>query len=787
MTDSGSARILVIDDNRAIHDDFKKILVGSTPNQSALDEMEARLLGTQAATSSARPPSYVIESAFQGEEGYEMVKRSVDMNRRYPVAFVDMRMPPGWDGCKTVEMIWSVDPEIQIVICTAYSDYSWEEILERLTPGDRLLILKKPFDTSEICQLACALTEKWHLARRAHLKLNQLRSMVKEQTAELALAYERLLEEVVQRRRSEERYSLAARGANDGLWDWDLAVGAVYYSPRWKTMLGYDEAEIGESPEEWLGRVHPDDKARILGEIERHFRATGEHLHTEFRMLHKDGQYRWVLCRGISVRDDKGKAVRAAGSLSNITDRKLAEEQLRFEALHDGLTGLANRTLLSDRVAHCLARKERNPGLAFAVMFIDLDHFKVINDSLGHLIGDELLVQLGRRLAACARKIDTIARVPSDHVARFGGDEFVMLLEDLADPLDAIRVAERIHAALDDAFVIGDHEVRVYASIGVATSAPSYRRAEELLRDADIALYEAKEAGKACTRLFDHTMHERAVARWSTENELRRAIENDELVLHYQPIMTGTGELAAFEALVRWQHPARGLLAPIDFIAIAEESGLIVPLGRVVLHQATRQLRAWRAEVPEVAALAVCVNISQKHFGLPGFAEEVTKIVCDHGLPPSSLRIEVTEMATMKNAEASVEAVLKLHHAGVVVDMDDFGTGYSSLSHLHRMPIDALKIDRAFVTSAIDDLVSRSIVEAIVTLAHKMGLRVIAEGVETLEHAKLLQSLRCDFLQGYYFAKPMTVSEATEFLRQYANRRGPSRTPGAGRGAESSS
>jgi diguanylate cyclase (GGDEF)-like protein/PAS domain S-box-containing protein len=582
----------------------------------------------------------------------------------------------------------------------------------------------------------------------------------------LAATQERLLAEMEQRKRTEYRYTLAAQGANDGLWDWDVETGSVYYSPRWKAMLGYDEAEIGDGIAEWLDRVHADDLSRLRADIDVHLRHDKENLSSEFRIRHRDGQYRWVLCRGIAVKDPERDTLRAAGSLTNITDRKLAEEQLRFEALHDSLTGLANRSLLADRLAHSLARSNRDPENRFALLYIDLDEFKVINDSLGHQVGDKLLIEVARRLSACARKVDTIARIPGDHVARIGGDEFVMLLEDLASPEDALRVAERIHGALSEPFSLGPHDMVARGSIGIATSDPSYSRPEEVLRDADIALYQAKQAGKSCTCVFDPQMHQRAMTRWSTETELRRAIERDEFELHYQPIVDCSGRLAALEALVRWRHPTRGLVMPDAFISVAEETGLIVPLGKLVLANACRQLRRWQHEIPALAQMAVGVNISHRQFVSPAVVDDVAGILEETGLAPQSLRLEVTETAAMQNAGQTIETMARLRAMGILLYMDDFGTGYSSLSQLQRMPLDALKIDREFVKDMNRDATSRSIVDSIITLAHTMSLRVIAEGVETAEQAERLVDSGCDYLQGYYFGRPMPVEQVALFVER---------------------
>ena len=602
--------------------------------------------------------------------------------------------------------------------------------------------------------------ERQFVGRAMELSSNELL----ERNRALAAAQERLLAEVDQRKRTEYRYRLAAQGANDGLWDWDLETGSVYYSPRWKAMLGYDDAEIGDGLAEWLDRVHPDDLPRLRADIDAHLRREDQNLSSEFRIRHRDGQYRWVLCRGIAVKDPERATLRAAGSLTNISDRKLAEEQLRFEAMHDSLTGLANRSLLADRLTHSLARNSRDPANRFALLYIDLDEFKVINDSLGHQVGDKLLIEVARRLSACARKVDTIARIPGDHVARIGGDEFVMLLEDLASPEDALRVAERVHSTLAEPFSLGGHELVARGSVGIATSDAGYSRPEEVLRDADTALYQAKQAGKSCTCIFDQQMHQRAMMRWSTETELRRAIERDDFELHYQPIVTSAGRLEGLEALVRWRHPVRGQVMPDAFISIAEETGLIVPLGKLVLAKACRQVRRWQLEIPSLAHIAVGVNVSHRQFVSPAIVDDIARVLEETGLGPQSLRLEVTETAAMQSAVQTIDTMARLRAMGVLIHMDDFGTGYSSLSQLQRMPLDALKIDREFVKGMNHDATSRSIVNSIIALAHMMGLRVIAEGVETAEQAARLAEAGCDYLQGYHFGRPMPATEVARLV-----------------------
>ena len=754
-------RILVIDDNRAIHDDFRKILCPADI-ANGIEDLEKDLFGY---TSKAhKRETYELHSAYQGQEGLELVNRSMETGERYALAFVDMRMPPGWDGVQTIEKIWEVDPEIQIVICTAYSDYSWEDINRKFEAADRLLILKKPYDTVEVCQLARALTQKWRLSKHAHLKLNQLTSMVKEQTQQLEDSNTKLQLEAEQRKVSEERYRLAEEAVNDGLWDWNIPAGKVYYSPRWKSMLGFTDAEIGDSPEEWLVRVHPDDRISVAEHQKEHFQGRCEQLRGECRMLHKDGQYRWILYRGTAVAGGNGAKIRAVGSFTDITDRKLAEEQLRFEAMHDALTGLANRVKLADRLSCCIARKKRELDFHFAVMFIDLDRFKVINDSLGHLIGDKLLVEIARRLKVFVREADTVARHQLDQVARIGGDEFVLVLEDIRHESDILHIAGRLHKEISGTFHIDGHEICTLFSVGIAFGNETYHTAAEILRDADTALYQAKSDGKSCTRIFDPEMHQRAVARWQTETELRRAITDNQLVLYYQPIIDSLGRPLALEALVRWQHSTRGLLPPGEFLPIAEDTDLIIHLGRWVLIEACRQARQWEKENLLPESMAISINVSGNQFAQAGFGTEITKILRQAGLPPHHVRLEVTESVAMQGAAANIATLTHLRSLGLAIDLDDFGTGCSSLSYLHRMPLNCLKIDKSFVSAMDIDKVGRSIVHTIIQLAHLLDMRVVAEGVETQEQIKLLKNMGCDYFQGYFISKPLPVSEVVGYL-----------------------
>jgi diguanylate cyclase (GGDEF)-like protein/PAS domain S-box-containing protein len=562
-------------------------------------------------------------------------------------------------------------------------------------------------------------------------------------------------------RASEERYALASRGANDGLWDWDLVGGDVYFSPRWKEMLGPGEAEISTHPSEWFRRTHPEDRDRLSMEIVSHLEGMNAHFESEHRVLHQDGTYRWMLCRGLAVRDEFGRATRLAGSLTDITRHKAMEEQLIHDAFHDLLTGLPNRALFMDRLDRVVERAKRHAKDGFAVLFLDLDRFKVINDSLGHTVGDELLVGIARRLSAVLR--------PEDTVARLGGDEFAVLLEDVGGVSDATRVAGRIGEELRRSFAVGQQEVFTTASIGIAVSATGYDRPADVLRDADTALYRAKAQGRARYEVFDRTMHLRAVARLQIETDLRRAVERGEFALCYQPIISlPMGDLAGFEALVRWNHPTRGRVPPAEFIAVAEETGLIVPLGNWVLREACRQGREWQDRLGPGRALSISVNLSARQLAQGDLVEQVRDVLAETGMKGDCLRLEITETVIMENADAAAAMLARLKELGVRVSVDDFGMGYSCLSLLHRFPIDTLKIDRSFVGLMGPKGEGGATVRTIVALAHNLSMDVIAEGVETQAQLSSLRELDCGYAQGYLISEPLDPEKAETLLGKAA-------------------
>ncbi|HKV81915.1 MAG TPA: EAL domain-containing protein [Candidatus Sulfotelmatobacter sp.] len=556
-------------------------------------------------------------------------------------------------------------------------------------------------------------------------------------------------------RESEERYALAARGANDGLWDWNIQTGHVYFSPRWKAMLGWHENEIANTPEEWFNRIHDADRKRVKEEIAAHRNGSTPHFESEHRMLHKDGTFRWMLNRGLAVFDDSGKTLRMAGSQTDITERKVS----------DPLTGLPNRLLFIDRLGRLIKHAKRRKDILFAVLFLDLDGFKMINDSMGHLIGDQLLLGVANRLEKCLRSTDTVARLgESFTVARLGGDEFTVLLDDLKDPNDAKSAADRLMKALAPPFILGGKEVFTSVSIGIALSNTAYEQAEDMLRDADTAMYRAKSLGKARFEVFDADMRASVMARLQLETDLRGALERREFRNFYQPIVSlDSGQIVGFEALLRWQHPTRGLVGPEEFILVAEETGLIRELGWWNLREACRQMSDWR-RVPKSCDLVISVNLSAKQFLQPNLVEDIRKLLQELSLAPDALKLEITESAVMADPSTAVEMLQQIKAIGIRLAIDDFGTGYSSLSYLHRFPLDTLKIDRSFIRDMQADGEGMEIARTILPMANNLRLDVVAEGVETIEQVALLRQLHCSYAQGYYFSKPLSAEGTTALL-----------------------
>ena len=555
-------------------------------------------------------------------------------------------------------------------------------------------------------------------------------------------------------RRSGERLALAAEGANDGLWQWNLQTQEFYVSGRWREMVGLPpHAAIG-GPKEWLERVHPDDIAKLDAALQAHLAGSTPVFQHEHRIRQEDGSYRRFLCRGLAVRGKGHKPVRIAGSLTDTTEQAIVQERLRSVGFVDSLTGLCNRAVFVEGIGRRLEDCRRRGAAAggFAVLYLDLDRFKIVNDSLGHMVGDELLIAASRRLETCLRQGDTLSRL--------GGDEFAIFLNGIGDDGQANAIAGRIQHALSTPFSIAGREVFTSASIGIAFGPAHYGNPEEIMRDADTAMYHAKSRGKSRHEVFDAAMHARVRDRLSLENDLRRAIAaHDGFEVHYQPIVSlASGMCVGFESLIRWKRNGE-LVSPATFVPIAEELGLIEPLGTWVMKEACRTFADWQRRFPSAGLDCITVNVSSRQLVQQNFLRVVQQTVRESELTPSNLRVEITETALLDAPGEAAGVLRDLRNFGVKVYLDDFGTGYSSLSHLHKLPVDALKIDRSFVASLL--LPGRpAIVESILALARTLNTSVVAEGIESEVQARELERLGCTHAQGYLFSKPLSTQSA---------------------------
>jgi diguanylate cyclase (GGDEF)-like protein/PAS domain S-box-containing protein len=561
-------------------------------------------------------------------------------------------------------------------------------------------------------------------------------------------------------RQTVERLTLAAEGANDGLWQWSLTTGEFYVSGRWRAMIGLaPDARITRA-EDWLNRVHAEDVGGLKASLQAHLAGHTEFFEHEHRIRHEDGGYRRFLCRGLAVKTGPERPGRIAGSFTDTTDQAIAEERLRSIGFLDPLTGLVNRGIFVEGLGRRLDEfATRRAGNSFAVLYLDLDRFKIVNDSLGHLVGDELLIAASRRLESCLR--------PGDALARLGGDEFAVLLNGLADDAQANAIALRIQHALRAPFSIGGREVFTSASIGIAFGPAHYSSPDEVMRDADTAMYHAKARGKARHEVFDADMHARVRDRLSLENDIRRAIAGNDFEVQYQPIVSlVSGMCVGFESLIRWTRDGEAV-SPATFVPIAEELGLIEPVGTWVLQKACETFADWQRRFPSAGLECITVNVSSRQLLQQKFPRVVQQAVHKAGLTPADLRLEITETALMDSPGEAADVLRELRSFGVKIYLDDFGTGYSSLSHLHNLPVDALKIDRSFVNSLL--LPGRpAIVESILALARTLKTSVVAEGIENEVQARELERLGCTHAQGFLFSRPLSAEVAEQLIR--ANR-----------------
>jgi diguanylate cyclase (GGDEF)-like protein/PAS domain S-box-containing protein len=743
MSPLRNLRILLVDDLPSIHDDFRKILAPPATT-TELDADEALLFGGPTTTVST---SFQMDSAYQGAEALEKVRASQLAELPYAMAFIDMRMPPGWDGVETVEQLWLQDPRLQIVFCTAFTDYSWAHVLARLEVRDRLLILKKPFDAIEVYQFANALTAKWQMAEQAAFKMSRLEEAVEERTRELSNANIIVQNSpvVLYRLRGEPSFPL------------------IYISYN-ITRLGHDPKTLLASPSWAQSLIYPDDQAKVGEAMARVLDKDAQGASIEFRLCAADGALRWVENRYLPVRDKEGRLIEVEGIMIDITERKAAEERILLLARTDGLTGLANRSTFTERLWQAFAAAQRG-ALGFAILYLDLDKFKPVNDTFGHPVGDLLLQQVAQRLKACTRD--------SDLVARLGGDEFAILQGGVSEPANAGVLAAKIQAALAVPYLLNGNEINTSVSIGIshclATSAGGGGNAgaDALLVQADLALYRSKDEGRNQYHFHSDDLDKEVLDRVTLAGEIRRAIAQDEFELQYQPqIELASQNIVGMEALVRWNHPTRGLLAPGLFIPIAEKTGTIVELGHWVLDQACRQMSEWRKEGLILPLIAVNLSLLQLKTG-QDLVRDVSKILAKWSLAPSDLEFDVTEATLAQLTWMQNDVLPQLRQLGVKIAIDDFGGEYSSFDYVRAYGVNHLKIAQSFISRSSNDPECAATVRAIVNFARDIGIAVIAQGVETEQQRLLLTSTDATTqAQGFHFSKAVTADRAGDLLRQ---------------------
>ncbi len=563
----------------------------------------------------------------------------------------------------------------------------------------------------------------------------------------------------------QERFALAVRGANDGVWEWILETGEMHFSRRWRELLGYGVDDLANSVNEWFDRVHVEDIAALKADIDAHLSGDSPYHENEHRIRASDGTYRWVISRAVAQRHN-GQPVRMAGSLTDTSDFRLREEKLREESRQDPLTGLPRREPFIEELARAVRLTQSDETYSYTVLMIDVDRFRWLADSIGHQAADGMLAILARRLGACVR--------PGDTVSRFGGDKFAVLLENLHDVETATDIANRIRMSVHEPFDVEGQTVYTTVSIGLTTSERAYVDVDEVISDVAAAANKAKERGQDRHEVFDTKMRIDALTTLRLEVALRQAVERDEFELHYQPIVDlSSGDLVGFEALTRWRHPRRGIVSPGEFIPVAEQTGLIVPIGRWAIREALQQLGRWQTSLPSSRPLSMSVNLSGRQIADPRLLEEIRSSLRDNQIVDGTFRLELTESVLMDNAESVSRVLTAVRNAGVRIWVDDFGTGYSSLSYLHRFPVDGLKIDKSFVDALDGSEHGAAMIRTILSLASNLDVEVIAEGIEYTVQADQLLEMGCVRGQGYLFSRPIAAAKVHGYVQNGSSSKEP--------------
>ena len=736
--ESYSNRILIIDDNKDIHEDYRKVLIPSDEHLNKLKEavFEERELSVEA-------PTYEIDSAFQGEEGLQQVQKSLEEQRPYFLAFVDIRMPPGWDGVETIEKILAADRDIQTVICTAYSDYTWPDMIRKLGWSDRVLILKKPFDSIEVHQLACALKEKWQLLQQSRFRLDFLQAKVDERTAEIRATLEATTDGILVISKQAE------------IIDYNLNFQKLWKDLTWKNE-GIESILKRKNLSELISFIASNivDGDLVKSTFESLIYNFDEMSYGELRLeiFLKNGKTVELYTRPLQLkREMSGRVL----NFRDVTEERYFEEQLTFQATHDPLTHLPNRMLLVDRLQQAIFQAQRDKT-QIAVIFLDLDRFKIINDSLGHNFGDILLTRVADRLQTCKQASDTLCRV--------GGDEFVFILPEVEDKNLSFFTIQRIQEALRKPFMINNHQLSLTPSLGISYFPKNGATADELLKNADAAMYRAKAMGKNTFQYYTADMNAHVRELLDMEQNLILAYKLGELLLYYQPILdVQTKRISGTEALLRWNHPQLGMIAPEKFISIAEETGLIIPIGEWVLRRACEQNLQWQKK--GFPPTPIAVNLSGYQVKNSDTIKMIEKVLDEIGYEGKYLELELTENVLMESTIEIKEIFKRLRGKGVSFVIDDFGTGYSNLNYLIHYPITKIKIDKSFILNIEKDPLGTPIIRAIISMAHSLNMKVVAEGVETELQYRFLLENQCDEMQGFYFSQPIDADAYTLLLK----------------------
>lgn len=735
-TDSKRFKILIVDDNKEIHQDFIKIL-SLNKISSDFEKLDQELFENKEERPKRTLPDFEIDTASQGKEGVNLIKNAIKANKPYSLVFVDIRMPPGWDGVETIQHIWKVDPDIQVVICTAYSDYTWEETVDKLGTSENLLILKKPFDSVAVRQLAVALTKKWQLNRDTVYYTTHLESTVEQRTLSL------------QKSLSEIRATLES--SKDGIIVLNNEGKVMDYNKRF-TELWHLNPETLDSGS--FDNIKLMINKQLINDF--HFnQIVSETVNNEKTRMDKllltDGR---VIEYYTLPQKLNEKKIGRVWSFSDITTQIQLEKTLEYQATHDDLTGLPNRVLLDDRIKSAIYRSERSKK-KFGLLYCDLDRFKLVNDSLSHTAGDELLRQVADRISALIRKSDTLARM--------GGDEFIVLIADVNENVNLVNISQKILETLVQTFNIENNLVNISSSIGISIYPGDGIDPGELLRNADLAMYEAKQNGGGHFEFYTDTLKEHRIERFTIENELHKAIKNQEFFLVYQPqIDTISGKIVGVEALLRWQHPRRGLILPIEFIPTAEASGLMNDIGNWVTEMACKQLKQWQEN--KYPNIRMAINLSSNQINNPNFIDSLKEILARTDVDPQYLEFELTENILI--SQPKFDRVAKeLFNLGIHLSFDDFGTGNSPINYLRKTAIERLKIDRSFVKNISINRNDEILIQAIISMARNLNLNVIAEGVETKEQVEFLKTQSCSDFQGLYFSGPLTSEEIEDLFK----------------------